>query len=227
MLGRGKIYETEETNRTVGFFYSPMIGPDTGIMVTDENGYIFTEYVIALGKHGNELPPIVLEHPDEFVNELIRNYDLVVVTYNWEGDKMCFSRKHRNRLPRQLLELIRFAQVMPADTILWADDVFKTPEPALAREVIYGERPERDEQERQRKSSIASKWQHPDALSSEEMDLLTGKESNPKANDAVMALVALGFKQGQAQSAVRKAQAELGEQATVEEIVRACFHKGG
>ena len=47
-----------------------------------------------------------------------------------------------------------------------------------------------------------------------------------KLNDAVLALLALGFKQLEAHDAVRAAQAVLGEQATVESLVRACLKKG-
>ena len=46
-----------------------------------------------------------------------------------------------------------------------------------------------------------------------------------KVNDAVLALVALGFKQIEAHDSVRKAQGTLGLQATVEELVRACLKK--
>src|SRR5438309_1506342 len=48
-----------------------------------------------------------------------------------------------------------------------------------------------------------------------------------KINDAVLALMALGFKQIEAHDSVRKAQAALGGQATVEDLVRACLKKGG
>jgi holliday junction DNA helicase RuvA len=48
-----------------------------------------------------------------------------------------------------------------------------------------------------------------------------------KLNDAVLALMALGFKQIEAHDSVRKSQASLGPQATVEELVRACLKKGG
>ncbi len=48
-----------------------------------------------------------------------------------------------------------------------------------------------------------------------------------RINDAVLALIALGFKQVEAHDAVRGAQAVLGVQATVEELVRACLKKGG
>ncbi len=47
-----------------------------------------------------------------------------------------------------------------------------------------------------------------------------------KVNDAVLALMALGFKQIEAHDAVRKAQKSLGAQATVEDLVRACLRKG-
>jgi Holliday junction DNA helicase RuvA len=47
-----------------------------------------------------------------------------------------------------------------------------------------------------------------------------------KLNDAVLALMALGFKQVEAHDAVRKAQAGLGLQATIEDLVRTCLRKG-
>jgi Holliday junction DNA helicase RuvA len=46
-----------------------------------------------------------------------------------------------------------------------------------------------------------------------------------KTNDAVLALIALGFKQVEAHDAVRHAQPTLGPQATVEDLVRACLKK--
>jgi len=47
-----------------------------------------------------------------------------------------------------------------------------------------------------------------------------------KLNDAVLALIALGFKQMEAHEAVRKTQTALGPQASVEDLVRACLRKG-
>jgi holliday junction DNA helicase RuvA len=47
-----------------------------------------------------------------------------------------------------------------------------------------------------------------------------------KLNDAVLALMALGFKQVEAHDSVRSAQAMLGPGATVEHLVRACLKKG-
>ena len=51
-------------------------------------------------------------------------------------------------------------------------------------------------------------------------------DTDQKLNDAVLALMALGFKQIEAHDTVRGAQAALGPQATVEELVRACLKKG-
>lgn len=50
--------------------------------------------------------------------------------------------------------------------------------------------------------------------------------ADQKLNDAVLALLALGFPQKEAHEAVRGAQAMLGTTATVEELVRACLKKG-
>ncbi len=47
-----------------------------------------------------------------------------------------------------------------------------------------------------------------------------------RINDAVLALVALGFKPAEAQDSIRQAQAMLGLQAPVEDLVRACLRKG-
>ena len=47
-----------------------------------------------------------------------------------------------------------------------------------------------------------------------------------KVNDAVLALMALGFKQIDAHDSVRAAQTMLGTAATVEQLVRACLKKG-
>ena len=47
-----------------------------------------------------------------------------------------------------------------------------------------------------------------------------------KINDAVLALMALGFKQIEAHDAVRAVQAMLGPKAGLEDLVRACLKKG-
>ena len=51
--------------------------------------------------------------------------------------------------------------------------------------------------------------------------------ADQKINDAVLALMALGFKQLEAHDSVRNAQSSLAPQATVEDLVRACLKKGG
>ena len=48
-----------------------------------------------------------------------------------------------------------------------------------------------------------------------------------KVNDAVLALMALGFKQVEAHESIRASLSLLGEKATVEDLVRACLKKGG
>ena len=58
--------------------------------------------------------------------------------------------------------------------------------------------------------------------SSAERSLSAGDQ---KINDAVLALMALGFKQPDAHEAVRGAQAVLGAQASVEDLVRAALKK--
>lgn len=50
--------------------------------------------------------------------------------------------------------------------------------------------------------------------------------ADQKVNDAVLALMALGFKQIEAHESVRSAQAALGPQASVEDMVRASLKKG-
>ena len=52
-----------------------------------------------------------------------------------------------------------------------------------------------------------------------------GSAEDRKLSDAVMALVALGFKQDEAHKSVKAAMAMLGEKATVEELVRAALKK--
>jgi Holliday junction DNA helicase RuvA len=50
--------------------------------------------------------------------------------------------------------------------------------------------------------------------------------ADQKVNDAVLALLALGFKQVEAHDAIRGTQAMLGESANVEDLVRAALKKG-
>jgi Holliday junction DNA helicase RuvA len=50
-------------------------------------------------------------------------------------------------------------------------------------------------------------------------------EHEQKLNDVVLALMALGYKQADALESARAAQALIGAQATVEQLVRACLKK--
>lgn len=50
--------------------------------------------------------------------------------------------------------------------------------------------------------------------------------ADQKVNDAVLALIALGFKQVEAHDAIRASQSALGIEATIEQLVRACLKKG-
>lgn len=50
--------------------------------------------------------------------------------------------------------------------------------------------------------------------------------ADQKTQDAVAALTALGLKLAEAQESVRAAQAMLGERASVEDLVKACFKRG-
>jgi Holliday junction DNA helicase RuvA len=69
------------------------------------------------------------------------------------------------------------------------------------------------------KVGAAGAWE----ASSEQRGLSSGDQ---RLNDAVLALMALGYKQVEAHETVRAAQAALGPQATVEELVRASLKKG-
>ena len=51
-------------------------------------------------------------------------------------------------------------------------------------------------------------------------------DADQKLNDAMLALMALGFKQAEAHDAIRAAQAVLGPQASVEDLVRVSLKKG-
>lgn len=51
--------------------------------------------------------------------------------------------------------------------------------------------------------------------------------ADQKLNDAVLALMALGFKQIEAHDSVKQAQSVLGPQASIEDLVRACLKKSG
>jgi Holliday junction DNA helicase RuvA len=73
--------------------------------------------------------------------------------------------------------------------------------------------------ERKDKIGMAGAWEASSAQRGRSSD-------EQRLNDAVLALIALGFKQAEANDAVRQAQAVLGPQAAVEDLVRACLKKG-
>lgn len=186
MLGRGKHKKAASgpSQRSRALFFVPRITPPVGFFAEDKlggGGYIMAEILKALSdRTGHRLPPIALEHPDTAVNEYVRNYGMVIVMLDHEGNKVCLSTNYRNQLPAQFLDRVRnYLEIMPDDTVLWAEDLFNSPRPAPAREVVYGQKPEKPPKKPSRKE-VAQKWQHPDALTPDELSFLMGKSKPPK-----------------------------------------------
>lgn len=179
MLGKRK---STSGSVTWGFFLIPRITRENGIFATDKKGYIFTEFFKLLAdEKGMDLPPGVMKHPDEAVNEYVRNYGMVIVLRDPEGTFICYSVKYRNKLPESFLARLRsHFHLMPDSSVLWSDDVLKDPQEAPAREVIFGEKPERDRIPRKSRAQVRKEWAHPTALNTGEMDYLLGKTDNPK-----------------------------------------------
>jgi Holliday junction resolvasome RuvABC DNA-binding subunit len=50
--------------------------------------------------------------------------------------------------------------------------------------------------------------------------------ADQRLNDAILALMALGYKQQEAHDSARQTQAMLGAETSVEDIVRTCLKKG-
>jgi Holliday junction DNA helicase RuvA len=69
------------------------------------------------------------------------------------------------------------------------------------------------------KMGVSAAWE----ASSARHGLTAGEQ---KLNDAALALLALGFKQNEAREAARAAQAVLGPEASIEDLVRASLKKG-
>lgn len=182
MLGRGKRKKAAPApNRTRGLFFIPRITGDNGFFAEDRgDSYILTEILKAIAdRTGHTMPDLVLKHPDNAVNEYVRNYGMVIVMVDHEGNKVCISSDYRNQLPPPFVDRVRaFLQIMPDDMVLWSEDVFNAPRPAPAREVVYGQKPEKPPKKPTRKE-LAVKWQHPEALSPEEMSFLMGKSTKP------------------------------------------------
>lgn len=182
MLGKRK---STSGSVTWGFFYIPRITRDAGIFATDKKGYIFTEFFKILAEEkGLDLPPLVMKHPDEAANEYVRNYGMVIVLRDPEGTNICYSVQYRNKLPTAFLDRLRtHGQLMPDNTVLWSDDVMKDPQEAPAREVIYGEKPQRRAAARRTSATVRKDWAHPGELKPEEMDYLLGKDPDPKGGN--------------------------------------------
>lgn len=176
MLGKRK---SKSTGKNWGFFYIPGTTRDSGIFVTDEKEYIFSAFFKVLAdEKGFRPPPLMLKHPDEAMNEYIRNYDLVAVLRDPEGNKICYSVNYLNKLPSEFTNRLRtYLQLMPDDTVLWSDSVSTDPQEAPARQVIYGQRPEKPP--KRTKADVRKHWAHPAELKPEEMDYLSGKTKEP------------------------------------------------
>ena len=143
MTGNSK-RRLEQTSGSVwGFFYVPRTTRESGIFATDKKGYIFSEFFkILADEKGLELPPLALKHPDEAINEYLKNYGLVAVVRDHQGSKLCFSISRCNKLPTGFTDRLRtYLELMPSDTIQWSDDVFKEAQRVAASEVIYGMSP--------------------------------------------------------------------------------------
>src|SRR5208283_4295464 len=108
-----------------GFFYISGTTRDSGIFTPDTEGYIFSEFFrILADEKGMELPPLVLKHPDEAVNEYLKNYGLVAFLWNTRANRFCFSNSRCNKLPTEFTDRLRnYAKLMPTDTVEWTDDI--------------------------------------------------------------------------------------------------------
>lgn len=166
---------------TRGFFHVPRVTGERGLYADDRNGgYIFANFLKKFAEHtGRPMTALAKKMPDTAINEMVTNFGMVVVMKDHDGNKICFSTSYRPKLPQAFVERIRSdLNLMPTDVILWADNVFDEPQEAPAREVIYGERPEKPPKQPGR-AQIAKKWQHPEALSPDEMSFLVGKSTKP------------------------------------------------
>lgn len=177
MLGKSN---SAKTGHTLGLFYIPRITRENGVFTSDANGYIFTEFFrIIAEEHGTQVPEMAVKQPDTMANHYVRNYAAVFILKTPDGENICYSVNYRNQLPSALTDrLRRVFELMPDDTVLWSDDVFKEPQSAPAREVLYGERPEKPPK-RETRAAIQKRWAHPQALDQNELDYLNGKRTEP------------------------------------------------
>lgn len=153
-----------------------------GIFVNDNEGYIFSEFFKTIAQEGGvELPPAVLEHPDNAANAYVQNYGLVIVMQNPDRSFVCFSSNYLNKLPMQFTSRVRsHFGLMPTGKVFWSDDVFKEPEEFPARQVIYGQKPEPPPPRapKQTKEQVRRRWANP-KLSQRELDYLKGERDEP------------------------------------------------
>src|SRR5690242_14155389 len=128
--------------RSGGFFYLPRLTRKDGIFVSDTDDYLFSAFLKALANEtGSQLPQSALKHPDNAVNSYIRNFGMVVVMKDHENRVICYSANYMNQLPNAFTDQLRsHFNIGPDSEILWSDDVFREPQYASAREVIYGQR---------------------------------------------------------------------------------------
>ena len=182
MLGRRKQKsKAAPPTPSQGLFWLPRIVSDSGVFFTDRGeSYIFAALLKSLAEYtGKPVAPLALQHADTAVNEYVRNYGMVIAMIDHEGHKLIISERQSPRLPVPFQDRIRSAlQIMPDDTVLFSNDVFATPQPASAREVVYGERPQKPPKGPTRKET-EKKWSHPEGLSPDEMAYLTGKSKKP------------------------------------------------
>jgi hypothetical protein len=180
MLGRGKHHKTNR--QSWGLFYLPRVTADQGIFAAEGVEDIFTAFLRAMERYtSRRIPQPMYDHPDNAVNSYVKDYGLVIVMLDQDGTKLCYSANPRNRLPVAFLDRVRSTMaVMPSDIIRWSDDVFKTPEEVSAREVVYGEKPEKPPR-KLTKAEKRAKWAQPVTLTPEEVAYLTGKSKTPPA----------------------------------------------
>lgn len=179
MLGRGKSTNPESGIPSRGVFYIPRMTTEEGIFADGRSDYIFTDFLKEVElRIGKPFPAKALSAPDSTINELISNHGLVAVMID-QGKKYCYSYQYWNKLPQPFIDRVQSIGVQPADTVLWSNDVFKEPQEGSAREVIYGQKPQKPPK-RQTRAQVKKKWAEPQELTPEEMRFLMGQKDDPK-----------------------------------------------
>lgn len=180
MFGRKRRQESqaEAPKRSLCLVYAPRMTDDAGVLADDSRDYIFTEVLRKMSAaRGQSFPDEALREPDKAVNFFIRNYNAVLALVDHEGSQIFYSANYRNKLPVVFTDRVRRElNISPDSEILWASDVYVTPRPASAREVIWGQKLSVPKETRAQKKQ---KWEHPEALTPEELDYLTGKSKKP------------------------------------------------